>query len=231
VGQTTGELKAQAEDQRAALSRDLEAVGDRLSPGRMVERRRAAVRERFTSVRTAVMGTADSATSSVRDTAGSAATATRETAGSVREAAGSTVDTLQQMPRAAGEAVVQRTEGNPLAAGLVAFGAGLLAATLLPPSSRERELAARAEPGLRNAVDELKSEAQQAVDELKPVAQQAVEQVKSDVQQAADSVKDEARSSADSFKEKASDAAESVKQDATASRDEGGEVSGSAPLP
>ena len=199
MGQTTDELRTEVEDRRAAVSRDLEAVGDRLSPGRMVERRRAAVRARFTDVRTAVMGSADSATSTMRDAAGSAK------------------DAITSAPGAAGDAVLSRTEGNPLAAGLVAFGAGLLAATLLPSSHRERELAARAEPGLRTAVDELKASASDAVEQVKPVAEDAVQRVKDDARQAADSVKEEVTSGAETVKEEVRSSAETMRQPSTPS--------------
>ena len=184
------------EDRRAAVSRDLEAVGDRLSPGRMVERRRAAMRARFSDIRNSVMGTADSATTSVRDAAGSATD-------SIRDSAGSAVGAIQRAPSAAGEAVIQQTEGNPLAAGLIAFGAGLLAATLLPPSNKEQELASKAEPGLRTAVDELRSGAEAAVEQVRPMAEEAVQQVKDDAKEAVESVREEARSGAESIKEQA----------------------------
>ncbi|HXH57669.1 DUF3618 domain-containing protein, partial [Iamia sp.] len=134
------DLRAEAERQRQAIATDLEMVGDRVSPGRMAERRKAAVRGRFTDVRTRVMGAVPSPdpgegpglTDRASDRASSAAS------------------TLGQTPQKATEA----TQGNPLGAGLVAFGAGLLAATLLPESDKERQLAERVQP----RVDELASE-------------------------------------------------------------------------
>ena len=58
MGQTTEELRTQIAEQRDDLGRELEAIGDRVSPGRMAQRRKAAVGERFTSVKERVMGTA-----------------------------------------------------------------------------------------------------------------------------------------------------------------------------
>ena len=44
MGQTTGQLKTELEQRRADVSADLEALGDRVSPGRMADRRRAQLR-------------------------------------------------------------------------------------------------------------------------------------------------------------------------------------------
>jgi hypothetical protein len=208
VGQTTDELRAEVEERREDVSRDLEAIGDRLSPGRMIERRSAAVRGRFTQARNAVMGTADSATSSVRGATGSASDSIRETAGSAKDA-------ITRAPGAAGQEMLSRTEGNPLAAGLIAFGAGLLAATLIPPSEREQQLAAKAEPGLRTAVDELKAGASDAVEQVKPVAEEAAQRVKDDAKEAVDSVKEQARSGAETMREEARSRTETMREPTT----------------
>ena len=56
MGQTAEELRGQLVYQRAEVSRDLDAIGDRVSPHRMVERRQAAVRQRFTDIKERVMG-------------------------------------------------------------------------------------------------------------------------------------------------------------------------------
>ena len=61
MGATAEELRADLGRQRQELSRDLEAIGDRVSPGRMMERRRASVRRRITVARETVMGTSDHA--------------------------------------------------------------------------------------------------------------------------------------------------------------------------
>ena len=42
MGQTAEDLRTQLAEQRGDISRDLEAIGDRVSPGRMMERRQAA---------------------------------------------------------------------------------------------------------------------------------------------------------------------------------------------
>ena len=56
MGATETELRQQAEWQRARMGDTLDAIGDRLSPERMVERRKAAIGQRWYRVRTSIMG-------------------------------------------------------------------------------------------------------------------------------------------------------------------------------
>jgi hypothetical protein len=56
VGQSPEELRREIEQTRAELSQDLDAIGDRVSPGRMVERRRNRMRNGVSSLRERVMG-------------------------------------------------------------------------------------------------------------------------------------------------------------------------------
>jgi Protein of unknown function (DUF3618) len=177
VGQTADDLRLQAEYQRAELSRDLEAIGDRVSPGRMMERRQAAIRQKLAGARDAVMGTADAA----RERVGSATSQVGESASSVGSRIGDAPDVIRR-----------QTEGNPLAAGLVAFGAGMVLATVLPTTRKEEQAGRRIQPQLAQVAEEVKGEVRQAAEELKPAAQQAVEEVKGSAQDAAQSVKDDA---------------------------------------
>ena len=86
---------------------------------------------------------------------GSAEHTTHNASGTLHHAAHSTSGGLHQATDAAGNAlhdageaiadaprqVAAKTQGNPLAAGLIAFGAGLLVSSLIPPSEKEREAA------------------------------------------------------------------------------------------
>ncbi len=101
-------------------------------------------------------------------------------------------DTVGSLPRGAANVA----EGNPLAVGLVAFGAGLVLATLLPETRGEQQLAEKVQPMVENAASEVGAAAQDAVEQLKPKAQDAIEQVK-----------DSAEQSVSQFKDHASDAA------------------------
>ena len=59
--QSTDQLSREVQDTRDSLAHDLDALQDRVSPGAIVERRKAAVRGRASSVKSRVMGTAQSA--------------------------------------------------------------------------------------------------------------------------------------------------------------------------
>ena len=85
--------------------------------------------------------------------------------------------------------VVAKAEGNPIAVGLIAFGAGLLAASLIPASQREKEMA-----------EGVKEQAQPLVDNLKDAAGEAGRNLKEPAQNAATAVKDAATDAADTVK-------------------------------
>jgi hypothetical protein len=152
---SSDELRRQIDRQRSDLGHDLEVLGDRVSPGRMVERRKDAMRSSMTRARDRVMGVAESATSRMSDTA---------------QGIG---DTVSGAPAQAREVVAQ---GSPIAVGLVAFGAGALLAALLPTSDKERRMGQQVTPALERAAGELADAARDEAEQLQPMAKQAVEQ-------------------------------------------------------
>jgi hypothetical protein len=158
MGQSTEELKVKLAENREALGEDLAAIGDRVSPGRMVERRRAQVRDRFGRMRETVMGAADSATTTVSDVT---ATAT---------------DTVTGVP----DAVLSKAQGAPMAARLVAFGAGFLASSLMPATRKEQEVAARLQPALEEKAGEVGTAAQSVIDDVKERGEHALEAASGD---------------------------------------------------
>ena len=182
MGQTAEELRAQLVDQRAELTRDLDAIGDRVSPHRMVERRQAAVRQRFTEIKERVMGSAESSVDAVHDASASAAARLTDSASSVAHGTRRVAD------------------GNPLAMGLVAFGAGLVAATLFPATRTERDLAERAQPALEKAASEAAPAARHVVEELKPTAQDAVADLRDTAMDAVSGVREHAADAASETK-------------------------------
>jgi hypothetical protein len=178
MAQTTDELTLRIEEQRSVLGYHLDELGDKVSPRRMAERRKAAVRDRWWSVKDRVMGTAD--------------------AGSER--AHEMKDEAMDAARRAPEAARRQYEGNPLAAGLLAFAAGLVVAAVLPETEKERELARSVQPHLEAAASEVGAVAQDSAEALKPAARDAAEHVKQQAQQSGETVKEDARSSAQSVR-------------------------------
>ena len=200
MGTRADELKSDLERQREALGEDLEAVGDRVSPGRVVDRRKAALRQGFGRLRDRVMGTADSARGGVSDAAGTAS-----------QKAGEATEAVKDRMTAAPQAVGSATEGNPLAAGLIAFGAGLLTASLVPPTQREHQAAEQLKPMLDDVRDEAETVAQEAAEHLRPQAEDAVAQVREQATSAAEAVKDEAVSATEQVKSDVGGAADEIK--------------------
>ena len=125
---------------RQALSSDLDALQDKVSPSAIIERRKAATRSRLAGVRNSVMGSTSKCHVLGRQTP--------LTVPSSRPSRG--------------------VEGSPLAAGLVAFGAGLLVAALVPASGRR----VSGEPEL---VDTAKEHGQPVVDQAKAAGQDLAE--------------------------------------------------------
>jgi hypothetical protein len=214
-------IRRQIEDTRRELSYDVDALNEKVNPARVVDRRVTAAKGRITSVKEKVMGSAQDTTSSAHgmasNAAGSVQNAASTAADSVQSAAASAAGAVQQTP----DAIVRQAQGNPLAAGLIAFGVGWLVSSLLPASEKEKQLAGQAESAVREHKDTLLEPAKQAAqeigDQLKPAAQQAVESVRSTAQDAATTVADEGRSAAAQVQGQAEQAKSSVQSKATGS--------------
>ena len=173
-------IRADIEQTRRELGGDVDALADKVTPSKIVDRQKDKIRGGFGSLRNRVMGAA-------------------EDAGRLRTPAhvGDVKDK-----------VVAKAEGNPIAVGLIAFGAGLLAASLIPASQREKDMA-----------EDVKEQAQPLVEKLKDAAGEAGRNLKEPAQNAATAVKDAATDAADTVKEEAKDATHQVKDQAQAAAD------------
>jgi gas vesicle protein len=199
MGQTADELRREVAARRADISRDLDAIGDKVSPKQAIQRRRIAVRMRARDMKEAVMGTAD-------ETVGTMSEATESARGRIGQElthAGEQVSNAPEMAK-------QRVQGNPLAAGLIAFGVGMLAASLIPESRRERELTRYAEDGLQKARGQLQEAGQEVMGELRDDAREAVEQVREVAGDAASAITDQGKEAATHVTEEARSSAEHV---------------------
>jgi hypothetical protein len=207
-------IRRQIEDTRRELSYDVDALNEKVNPARVVDRRVSAAKGRISNLKEKVMGSAQDTTSSAQgmasDAAGSVQSAASSAADTVTGAASSAAGAVQQAP----DAIVKQTQGNPLAAGLIAFGVGWLVSSLLPASEKEKQLAQQAESAVREHKDALLEPAKQAAQEigeqLKPAAQEAVESVKSTAQDAASTVKEEGQSAVQDVQGQAQQSKEKV---------------------
>jgi hypothetical protein len=214
-------IRRQIEDTRRELSYDVDALNEKVNPARVVDRRVSAAKGRVSRVKDRVMGSAQdthaSAQGKAQNLASDAQGMASNAAGSVQDAASSAASAVQQAP----DQIVRQTQGNPMAAGLIAFGVGWLVSSLLPASDKEKQLAQQAESAVREHKDTLLEPAKQVgqdmADQLKPAAQHAVEEVRSTAQDAASTVKDQGQSAVQDVKGQAQDAKETVQSQATSS--------------
>jgi gas vesicle protein len=218
MGKTAEELRWEIDQKRSDLTRDFDAIGDRVSPGRMVERQTEAVKSRFRSMKESVMGTADDLggsardrTLDVRDQVGGTAHDVRESAADLAQSAQSTVQSAAGRVGEVPDLVKEQTQGNPLAAGLVAFGIGLLAASVLPESRRERQLARKMEPQLQQAASAAGETGRHLAEELKPVAQEHATNLQESAKESVQQVAEQAKGTAQGVAHDARSSAENVK--------------------
>ena len=219
------QIRAEIERTQASLGHDVDALTEKVTPSRIVERRVGRVRSTMGRWKDTVMGTtpgrggpasAAGRVSGVVSQAGQSASGTAATAAStVSDAASSGAQALQEAP----QMIRQQARGNPLAAGLIAFGAGWLVSSLLPPSRTERQLAGQARDKVQEVGQPLARTVGQAAAEVKEnlrePAQQAVESVRSTATDAGQTVAEEGRTAAERVQGRAQDATGTVRERAT----------------
>jgi Protein of unknown function (DUF3618) len=214
MGQSAEQVRADIERTREDLGQDLDAIGNKISPRQAVRRRTDRVRNKLTIMRERVMGSAESATSVLSSegssVAGSVRDAASDVASSVADAASGAADTVRHAP----DLVKRQTEGNPMAVGLIAFGLGALAGTILPSTQTEKSMA----PQLRERVVEpMKETASQAAHEvgqdLRGSAGEAAERVKQTAQEGAQRLSEETRHGVEDVKSEVQQGAGEVRSD------------------
>jgi hypothetical protein len=92
----------------------------------------------------------------------------------VGDIAGSVTHGVQQAP----QMIAQQTRGNPLAAGMIAFGVGLLTASLLPTPQIMQRTGERIRDNAADVLEPLAEPAQRLKDDLSTSVGEAVDQVK-----------------------------------------------------
>ncbi|MFI5926112.1 DUF3618 domain-containing protein [Micromonospora sp. NPDC051543] len=191
-------IRWEIETTRNELSSDVDALADKVNPRRIAGDSVGQARGALTRAKEKMMGSSN-------HLGQDASQRMSHAAGSVRDETRS----LGQQSRA-------QAQGNPLAAGLVAFGAGLLAASLIPPSGRERQLAGRARDLVSEHSGELRQQASQVghqvQDNLREPAQQAAQSVRSSAQQGMSAVRDQGRSATGQVQGQAHAAADQLRQ-------------------
>src|SRR6478752_4636215 len=139
---------------RGDLSDNVNALGDKVNPGSIARRQAGRVRGAAVSVKEALLGSDSDAT----DTG----------------AIGTMGDAVSDAPNA----VARKAQGSPIAAGLIAFGAGLLVSSLLPATKAEQHAAEAVKQQAEPLVSEITDAAKEAAGNLKEPAHQAIDSVK-----------------------------------------------------
>ena len=215
MGEESDQLRRQIEQTRRELGTDVDALGEKVSPRRVMERRVDRTRNAIGGMKEKIMGSTSDVSSSAGGAVSSAASSMQDTVSGAASSVGDTAaDTAHRARRQA--------QGNPLAAGLVAFGVGWLVSSLLPPTEKERQLAHQVKDQAQPAVQAVGQQAGQALsevrDNLQQPVQEAVESVKQTAADAAGTVKDEARSAAGDVQNQAHDSTQQLRQQAPSSR-------------
>jgi hypothetical protein len=199
-------IRSDIEATRARLGTNVDAVADKVTPSNIVHRQTDKVKDAVFGVKEKIMGAADDATTTLHTKAGHT--------GNALGHAGDTVGhTLGDAGHAIGDAPAQvkaKTQGNPLAAGLIAFGAGMLLSSLIPASEKEREAADALKTAAEPLTTELTDAAKDMAQGLKEPAQEAMENVKATATDAAEHVKAEGQGAAADVRDKAADAKDHV---------------------
>jgi uncharacterized protein YjbJ (UPF0337 family) len=193
MGQDTDQLTNDITQTRQDLSSHLDELQEKVSPAAIVERKKTAARERVGGVRDKVFGSA-------RDTKG-------QVAGTVSGTVSGAGDRLTGTASDATDTARQQFQGSPLAAGVAAFGLGMVVAALIPASEAESRAAVQAKDALQEhaqpLVEDAKGAAAEVGEQLKESATEAADQVKQTGQEAASRVQGEASSSAESVRSEA----------------------------
>jgi len=184
-------IRAEIEATRANLSGDVDALADKVTPSKIAQRQTRKVKGAWHSLSDRVMGTADDVSGNVHD--------------AVSDAGSSAAD--------AGRTVVNKAQGNPLAVGLIAFGVGALVASLIPASSKEKELASSAKEAAQPLIHEATEVGKQVANDLKQPAQDAVQSVKETAQEGVSTVKEEATDRANEVANEAKESGQRLQSD------------------
>lgn len=171
------QIRREIERTRRELGSDVDALADKVTPSKIIQRQTGKIRSALGSVSDRVMGSASDAS-----------------------------DAVGELPHTA----VQQAKGNPMAVGLIAFGIGWLAASLVPASASEQRMAAQIKDAAAPLVDEAVGAAKSVGESLREPAQNAAAAVKDAAADAVDTVKSEAADAKDTVAEQARRSANDV---------------------
>jgi hypothetical protein len=230
------EIRADIERTRATLSDDVDNLAESVKPKSVARRQVDKVKDAVGGVKDRVMGsdeddysssTVGGKASAAKDAVADKAYATKDavadktyaTKDAVADKAYAAKDTVSEKASEASEVVREapatvkrKTQGNPLAAGVIAFGLGMLVSSLIPSSEKERQAVSQLQENLEPVKQKATEVARDMGESLKPAAQEAAESVKGTAQEGVESVKQEGQSAAQDVKDQTKGSKETVQQ-------------------
>ena len=206
-------LRAEIARTRAELSDNVDTLTDTANPKNVANRQVDKVKSAARGVREHLMGAPDDPSDS--GTLGERADTVKGTAsgvlGSAQDRASGALDTVSDAP----SQVQRKTRGNPLAAGLIAFGIGYLISSAIPSSEKEQEAASRLQEKAAPLTDKVRDAASDVADRLREPAQQAAASIKDTATDAVANVKDQGTTAKDDVQGQVRDSAGTVKNSTT----------------
>jgi ElaB/YqjD/DUF883 family membrane-anchored ribosome-binding protein len=193
------QIRAEIAQTRGDLSTNINTLADEIKPSTMMHRQTDKVRGKAGRLKDRIMGTASDKVSSVQS--------------STQSAVSSAEEAVEQAP----QMVREQTQGNPLAAGLVAFGLGMVVSSLMPPSEKEREAAAKVKEKAEPLTHEATEAAKGVADNLKEPARQAAQSVKETAAEGAQQVRQEGKSPTVDVRDDAQQAARTARAQSSSS--------------
>jgi Protein of unknown function (DUF3618) len=202
---TPDQIRRDIEATRADMDQTMDQLETRVRPSAIRQRQTAKLRGRWGRARERVMGSRDYAATRT----GQPYRGNGDAGSSVTDQARARGDQAAQAVKDAPDRAMAQTRGNPLAAGVIAFGVGALVGSLLPSSEAEQQAATK----LRDEAQEptkqaLKEAGERSKEELQPAVQDAAQRTKERASDAAQTTKDEAQDRAQQTKDRAQEGAD-----------------------
>jgi hypothetical protein len=220
------EIRADIEGTRADLSNDVDDLAESVKPKSVAGRQVDKLKDAVGSVKDRVVGSdegdsgalgtvtdkASAAKEAVTDEAYTAKDAVADKAYTARDTVGEKASEAGEAVREAPATVKRKAQGNPIAAGVIAFGLGMLVSSLISSSEKERQAVSQLQENLEPMKEKAAEVARDMGESLKPAAQDAAESVKSTAQEGVESVRQEGQSAAQDVRDQAQQSKETVQQ-------------------
>lgn len=184
-------LRAEIARTRAELSDNVDTLTETANPKNVANRQVDKVKSAAQGVREHLMGAPEDPYDS--GTLGDRADAVKDGVGHAQDRAAGALDRVGDAP----QRVTRKARGNPLAAGLIAFGIGYLISGAIPASKQEQDAASRLQEKAAPLKEKVSEAASELGDRLREPAQDAVASVKETASNAAANVKEQGAAAKD----------------------------------